>query len=309
MRIMLWHVHGAWTTAFVQGPHRYFVPVLPSRGADGRGRARTYPWPDSVEEVTPAQAMELELDAIVLQRPVELEHLAESWTGRRPGVDIPAVYLEHNTPAVVSAVHPAASVAGIVVVHVTHFNACMWDTRDRTTAVIEHGVIDPGPLYTGTLERAVAVINEPERRGRMAGVDVVQRLARDVPIDLYGMCSTSVGGLGELEQDALHRQMARRRAYLHPYRWTSLGLSLVEAMFIGMPIVALATTAAAESIPADAGVVTCDAERLATALRRFTNDADAAAAAGRAARHHALRRFGLERFLREWDSVFRQVTA
>ncbi len=51
MRILLWHVHGSWTTAFVQGPHEYLVPVLPDRGPDGRGRAQTWDWPGSVREV------------------------------------------------------------------------------------------------------------------------------------------------------------------------------------------------------------------------------------------------------------------
>ena len=32
MNILLWHVHGSWTTAFVQGQHRYLVPVTPDRG-------------------------------------------------------------------------------------------------------------------------------------------------------------------------------------------------------------------------------------------------------------------------------------
>ncbi len=30
MRILLWHVHGAWTTAFVHGRHDYVVPVVPA---------------------------------------------------------------------------------------------------------------------------------------------------------------------------------------------------------------------------------------------------------------------------------------
>jgi glycosyltransferase involved in cell wall biosynthesis len=34
--------------------------------------------------------------------------------------------------------------------------------------------------------------------------------------------------------------MARRRVYLHPVRWTSLGLSLIEAMHLGMPVAGLA---------------------------------------------------------------------
>ena len=34
-RVLLWHVHGAWATAFVHGEHDYTVPVLPDRGPDG----------------------------------------------------------------------------------------------------------------------------------------------------------------------------------------------------------------------------------------------------------------------------------
>jgi hypothetical protein len=47
MRILLWHVHGSWTTTLVQGAHEHLVPVLPGRPADGRGRARTWDWPGS----------------------------------------------------------------------------------------------------------------------------------------------------------------------------------------------------------------------------------------------------------------------
>ncbi len=42
MRILLWHVHGSWTTALLQGEHTYLLPVLPDRGPDGRGRAETW---------------------------------------------------------------------------------------------------------------------------------------------------------------------------------------------------------------------------------------------------------------------------
>ena len=35
MRILLWHVHGSWTTAFVQGPHDYL------RAGGARTAART----------------------------------------------------------------------------------------------------------------------------------------------------------------------------------------------------------------------------------------------------------------------------
>lgn len=110
MRILLWHVHGSYTNALVQGPHEYLLPVLPGRGADGRGRARTWDWPSSVTEVSPEEARQAEVDVLVLQRPVELNRLAFEWLGRRPGSDVATVYLEHNAPegAVNDMRHPAA---------------------------------------------------------------------------------------------------------------------------------------------------------------------------------------------------------
>src|SRR6185437_8845477 len=89
MRILLWHVHGSWTTAFVQGAHDYVVPVLPDRGPDGRGRAQTWDWPAAVRELPPAALAREPLDVVILQRP-EDEILARRWLGgRHPGRDIP----------------------------------------------------------------------------------------------------------------------------------------------------------------------------------------------------------------------------
>jgi glycosyltransferase involved in cell wall biosynthesis len=110
-------------------------------------------------------------------------------------------------------------------------------------------------------------------------------------------------------QHRLHDEMARRRVYLHPIRWTSLGLSLIEAMHLGMPVVALATTEAPEAVPAEAGVISTRIETLADAAREFLADPDRAREAGRAARVAALERYGLERFLADWDDLLTEVTA
>ncbi len=110
MNVLLWHVHGSWTTAFVQGPHRYLLPVTPDRGPDGRGRAQTWEWPRSAVEVTAAEAAEADVDVVIMQRPEELDGLAERWLGgRRPGRDLPAIYLEHNAPQgrIAEMLHPS----------------------------------------------------------------------------------------------------------------------------------------------------------------------------------------------------------
>jgi glycosyltransferase involved in cell wall biosynthesis len=101
--------------------------------------------------------------------------------------------------------------------------------------------------------------------------------------------------------------MARRRVYLHPIRWTSLGLSLLEAMHLGMPVVALATTEAPEAVPAEAGVISTRVDALADAARGFLADPEHAREAGRAARAAALERYGLARFLGDWDELLSEV--
>ena len=92
-------------------------------------------------------------------------------------------------------------------------------------------------------------------------------------------------------------------------RWTSLGLALIEAMQLGMPVVALATTAAPEAVPASAGVVSTRIETLAEAIRAFVHEPERAREAGCAARAAALERFGLARFLADWDALLEEVAS
>jgi Glycosyl transferases group 1 len=308
MRILLWHVHGAWTTAFVRGRHEYVVPVLPDRGPDGVGLARTYAWPDSVTQVPPDQLRDEEFDIALLQRPHELDGLAQDWLGRRPGQDIPAVYVEHNAPQgrITDMRHPAADRPELLVVHVTHFNALFWDTGSTRTRVIEHGIVDPGHRYTGELPRAAVVINEARRRARVTGTDLLDHFSQAAPIDLFGMDAASLGGIEDLPQRDLHDEMARRRVYLHPIRWTSLGLSLLEAMHLGMPVVALGTTEAHEAVPHEAGAVSTRIDVLTAAVRRLIDDPGEAVARGRAARAAALERYGLKRFLAEREDALEE---
>ncbi|WP_330261159.1 glycosyltransferase [Streptomyces sp. NBC_00539] len=319
MNILLWHVHGSWTTAFVQGPHTYLVPVTPGRDPDGLGRARTFSWPDSVKEVTPGELRDSPVDLVVLQRPHEAE-LAERWLGgRRPGRDVPAVYLEHNAPdgEVPCTRHPFADRDDLTLVHVTHFNRLFWDSGSTRTEVVEHGIVDPGHLYSGHLPRAAVVVNDPVRRGRYTGTDLLAALGEAVPLDVFGMRTEGLADhLGvpadqcrsaDLPQQALHEAMAARRMYIHPVRWTSLGLSLLEAMHLGMPVVALATTEVVEAVPPGTGTLSTRPEVLARAARLYREDPQAAAEDGARARQAVLERYGLKRFLADWERVITEV--
>lgn len=314
MRILLWHVHGSWTDSFVRGRHEYLLPVLPEGGPWGLGRAGRN-WPASVAEVALETLDTDAVDAVVLQRPEEIE---EVWRvlGRRPGTDLPAAYVEHNTPKgdVPWTSHPLAGQNNIPLVHVTHFNDLFWDSGSAPTVVIEHGIPDPGYLYSGDVPELGVVVNDPVRRGRVTGTDLLPRFASVAPLQVFGMggddlcASTGIHPSrlkirGDLPTAGLHRELARCRIYLHPLRWTSLGLSLLEAMHLGMPVLALAATEAARAVPSEAGAVSTDVEELRRWAYRLMEDPEEARRCGAAAREAALDRYSLGAFLDAWDGL------
>lgn len=318
MRILIWHVHGGWMDSFVRGPHEYLLPTTPERGGWGLGRGGR-DWPDSALEATPEVLRERPPDVVVLQRPEEVAE-ATRLLGTVPGSDLPAVYVEHNAPRphAATSVHPMADQRDIPIVHVTHFNETFWDNGIASTTVIEHGIVDPGPRYSGELDALAAVINEPVRRGRVTGTDLLSRFTDIAPVHVFGMRAESLAeelgdaGVvpsGDLPTQQLHSELARRRAYLHPARWTSLGLSLLEAMFLGMPVLAIASTEAVRAIPRGTGVTSTDPDDLRAAAAELIAEPGRARALGTAGREHVLHAYSLETFLERWNTVLDDVAA
>jgi glycosyltransferase involved in cell wall biosynthesis len=302
VNILLWHVHGSWTTSFVQGKHRYLIPVNAARDEWGRGRARTFTWPDTVEELPLDQIHDV--DVAIAQRPGELDLIPPH---------VPVIYVEHNTPKgdVPETRHPLADRDDLLIAHVTHFNELFWDCGETRTTVVEHGVVEPEARWTGELERLAIVTNEPIRRGRVTGTDLFGRFTGVAPVDVFGMGVAGLPGVtahDDPPQREMHAAVAQRRAYLHLCRWTSLGLSLIEAMRMGMPVIALATTEAIAAVPPDAGVLSTRVSTLVEAAQWLIDEPDEAARLGARARQVASTRYGLDRFLADWDRLLEEET-
>lgn len=317
MRVLIWHLHGGWLDSFVQGPHTYLLPHSPLGGPFGLGRAGR-DLPRGAIEVPTDEQLD-EVDVVVLQRPEELAE-CERLTGRIPGRDLPAVFVEHNTPQgnVPNVLHPLADQSDIPVVHVTHFNRLIWDSGRAPTKVIEHGIVDPGFRYTGSAAVQAVVVNEPVRRWRVTGTDLLPAFAAAGPLIAYGIDThllpqslgldrgrVQVGG--DLPAPELRDALPTARLYLHPLRWTSLGLALLEAMHLGMPVVVLQSTEAARAVPPEAGAISADVDELVRAAVRLLADPEEAAKRGRVAREFVLAHYGLNRFLADWESVLTDV--
>ena len=322
MRILMWDVHGGYTDALTRGQHEYCFlrdDSPAALGLGGKGLVRFGPeLPERLREVTIEEVRDRPPEVVLAQRPEEAQKIGELLRCE-PGRDVGAVYLEHNTPKaqVPDTRHPLDDNHWLLV-HVTHFNQLFWDCGSTRTVVIEHGLPDPGCRYTGALPHLAFVVNEPVRRWRTTGTDLLTRFG-EVPVDTFGIDgellpralepSAQVRFCGNLGSAELDGALAERRAYLHLTRWTSLGLSLIQAMLLGLPVLVLETTEAARAVPRSAGARSTDVAELVRAAAHLTLDLEDATECGRRARAHALQRYGLERFLADWDRVFEQVAA
>jgi glycosyltransferase involved in cell wall biosynthesis len=200
----------------------------------------------------------------------------------------------------------------VAIVQVSHFNALMWDTGPNPVRVIEHAVPPPPPgiRWTGELERGIVVVNDLATRGRRLGLDLVLDLRERVPLDLVGLRSEAVGGLGPVDRGELPAFEAAYRFFFHPARYTSLGLAVVEAMLVGMPVVAPATTEIVTVIEdGRSGIIGTDPARLEAGMRALLADRALAERLGAAGREVAERRFSLERFGRDWEALFADLVA
>ena len=305
--------------AFVQGRHEYVVPTTAENLASPARNLRG--WPESVHEIDERRLRDEHVDIVVLQRVEEIE-ATERLLGRRPGIDLPAVFVEHNTPkeGVPNQVHPLAGRSDIPIAHVTHFNRLIWDSGSAPAVVIEHGIPDPGPLYTGTRRELGVVINEPVRRWRVTGTDLLPQFAAVGRLRAFGIAADRLPEAlslgedrlvlgGDLPTRRLHATLAECRVYLHPLRWTSLGLSLLEAMHLAMPVVALATTEASRAVPPEAGAISADVDELVAAARLLLDDPDEARARGLVAREFAREHYSLAAHQDRWDTLLEDAVA
>lgn len=311
MRILTWHVHGAYLRSLLAVEHEWLVPVRPGRPPHFAGLPDDGPpWPGHVREVDADALDTVAADVVLFQH-------HDEWRARdrlltRPLQEAAQVFLEHDPPfrgSPTDSLHPAAraddgGAPPDALVHVTAYNALMWDSGSVPAVTIAHGVPDLGARWTGELARGLSVVNHLRRRGRRLGADVFDAAARRVALDLVGM------GARELPPQDLSDVEARYRFLFNPIRYTSLGMAVCEAMMLGMPVVALATTEHATAVrDGVSGFVSADVDVLVERMRELLADRALAARLGETAREHALAHWNLQRFAADWTQVLEAAAA
>ena len=310
LNILTWHIHGSYLNTLARIEHNWYLPIKSGRPEGYGGRGPTFDLPDYMCEVPAERVRDLKLDLVIYQSSKNyLEDQFELLTDEQRS--LPKIYLEHNTPKpnAVDTRHPVDD-PNVLLVHVTHYNRLMWDNGQTPTAVIEHSVaIDPSIRYKGRRESGITVVNGMQKRPRIAGYDILLHTQQKIPLDCVGMETEAFGGLGDIPYRDLHRLLADYRFLFSPIRYTSLPLAVIESMTIGMPIVALATTELPTVVlNGETGYVSCDIDTLIEHMRFLLSDYEEASRIGRNARAVAQQRFGLDRFINDWNRAFALVT-
>lgn len=308
LKILTWHIHGSYLYYLSQGNLQVYLPTHAKKTEGYIGRGSTFPFSDNVIEVPAGQVRDLSFDCILFQTPTnylkdQYEILSEKQ--RR----LPKVYLEHDPPQQVPTDTPhVVNDPETTVVHVTHFNRLMWDCGQTRTRVIDHGVIAPGAVYSGELEKGIVIINNLKERGRRLGLDIFLEVRNHIPLDLIGMDTKKIGGLGEILHPNLADFIKNYRFIFNPIRYTSLGLAVIEGMMVGLPVVGLATTEMVTVIrDGVSGVLHTDVDYLIAQMRTLLNDRQLARQLGSEGKKVAMQRFNIQRFVRDWYQLLSQV--
>ena len=309
LNILTWHIHGTYLNNLCQTPHNWYLPVKEGRPVGYGGKGATFEWPEWVQEVPAEEVRHLPLDLVLFQSGAnyaEDQYEILTPSQRR----LPRIYLEHNVPRpnAVNTRHPVDD-PEILLVHVTHYNRLMWDCGRTPTTVIEHGVRVPsGVHYQGDLERGVVVANGMQQRPRITGLDLVLEVRRRIPLDLIGMQTEELGGLGDIPHTRLPAVEAHYRFFWHSIRYTSLGLALLEAMLLGLPVLCFAVTEHPRVIQDGVtGFISSNLEELVEKMQILLREPALAAELGQRGQRLAEERYNIQRFVRDWDQVLRQV--
>lgn len=172
LRVLTRHVHGNYLYYLSHTPHDFFLPVGRS-GPGYAGCAPGFPWPANVHEVPIDALPHRELDCILFQ--ARQHYLVDQFVLlTEEQRQLPRLYLEHDPPLE----HPSETCHPVddpdmLLIHVTHLNRLMWNSRRTPTCVIEHGVVVPDHLsYRGELRKGLVIVNHLRQRGRRLGADL-----------------------------------------------------------------------------------------------------------------------------------------
>lgn len=185
-----------------------------------------------------------------------------------------------------------------------------WEFRDSSKRrIIELGV--DGDLFNGYSGDGGDVLTVgwaiPKRWEK--GFMQLEAIGAEMSVTVIGEGNEGLrSAVGTMPFDGLLDAYRRHKVYLNP--GPVIGMSVVEAMMVGMPVVAFRPINLRNLIMhGENGFVVDTVHGALDRMRDLLGDADLRLRVGGAARATALARFGIRRFLDGWNAVFAEAAA
>lgn len=273
--------HKPWNFHTRPLPHNHFVITL-----------------DRIENFHPIE----QYDIVLSQNRLANYHILKPIAAR---YNIPFVAIDHTEPPpgmVGEYLHRLEAMRGNPNVFITEFNKQSWKGYPADP-VIPHG-IDTSLFrgYHGTEPRGLSVVNLFPQRDMFCGWTLWKDITSTIPVKLVG----ENPGLSESISDVskLIAELCSARFFLNTSQWSPVPLSMIEAMACGCPVV----TTAKQEIPniirnGENGFMSNDPEELKGYCKQLLDDKDLATRLGAAGRQTVIERFGIDRFVANWNRV------
>lgn len=225
----------------------------------------------------------------------------------------PLISLEHTLPHMDwnASTRNERHMTGDINVFISDYSISKWDmTEANNVRVIRHCVdselFKPEEYASGRENRIISVVNDWINRDWCCNFQGWYRVTKDLPTFPVG----DTRGLSRPAKDVpeLVSMYANSRIFINTSTISPVPSALLEAMSCGCACVTTATCMIPEIVENGVnGFITNDEKEMRDYLELLLRDEDLATRLGEAARQTIIDKFGVDRFVSEWNEVFYQA--
>ncbi len=302
LRILTWQAHGGYLHALSQLPHQFYLLTDTEMPCTG------WPYRGNIHPLPAEQARTAEFDCILFHQPeqyLEEQHRYLSAPQRR----LPRIYVEHAAPADdQDGVRHPVNDPEVLLVHVASYNALRWDNGRQTVRVINHGMQAPADLdYCGERQCGVVLGN---RLWSQPANDIYQQLRQRIPLELVPTQFPATLEHTHCAPLQLPARTVHYRFLFHQTHSHTLEPCVIAAMMSGIPVIGMASGEMASLVQNGmSGYIETDLDKLVAHMQELLDNPHYAFALGRGAQRRARQRFGMPRFLTDWNAALQSVTS
>jgi hypothetical protein len=225
-------------------------------------------------------------------------------------MNIPLISLEHTLPVPHWTQQQRAQLRemrGHINVFISEYSLDQWQWDDRNDTTVIHHMVDTdvfNPIETPRQSHILSVVNDWINRDWCCNFQGWQRITKDLPVKVIG----DTPGLSlPAGQNELLDAYRNAKIFLNTSTISPVPTSLLEAMACGCACVSTATCMIPEIIEDGVnGFISNDENVLRKKCELLLNDNNLAKKLGYEASKTVKEKFSKERFIAQWDHIFRR---